>query len=220
MYNAGADPNYMSSPLSSGVAVTVTSNATFSISSPNNSIATAVMIAAPGGSGSSTLTITSVNSFAGTVTLGCGVGPLGANDEPACSFVGGNTVTLTANGTQTKTLMLSTTAASLVPSARPEYGPQPPRLFLITLARMTWIFALTFALAGMFFFGLKRHHLGYLWLAAFLLVAITQWSCAGGHTGSISNNNAGTTTGVYTVTVTGTSGAKTGSPASVFFSLQ
>jgi len=223
MYVAGADPNYASSALSAPVALTVTNTPGFSFSSANNSDANAVAIAAPGGTGTSTVTVTSLNGFAGTVTMTCSVAPAGVTDEPTCSFPGGNSVNLAANGTQTPTVMLSTTATSSLPKP-PVQRPGPMGLPFGVLSLFAWIVAAMLAvLASSLVKPLPERRRGYAWFAVLLLlVTIAAVACsssrsAGGGTG---NNNTGTPTGFYTVTVSGTSGATTGTAGMAVFNLQ
>jgi subtilase family serine protease len=205
---------------SNGMNFTVTSTATFSISSANSSFANAVVIGAPGGSGSSTVTVTSLNSFAGIVTLTCAVAPSGGTDVPTCNFPGGNSVTLAANGTQTPTVMLSTTAAaSLLPKSTPIGHPGPMGLLSTTRSSLAWVFASILAvLAVLFLARVPERRWGYAGLVVLLpLVTIAAVACGSSRGGT---SNPGTTTGIYIVTVSGTSGTTTGTPASVFFNLQ
>ncbi len=221
MYNGGTgvDPNYASSGLSSGVNITVSATPTFSISSPNNSAGNAVAIAAPGGTATSQLTVSSLNSFSGTVTLTCSVTPTGETDEPTCSFPGSNTVNLTANASQMPTVMLNTTAVSFAP--RSPAGTKPT--VLPTTLPFAWIIAvLLAALALLSSAVLPKSRRGYGWLVVLLLAAAgAAVACGSSSSGGGGNNsNPGTTTGVYTVTVSGTSGPTMATPAPVFFNLQ
>ncbi len=222
MYSTGADSNYLSSAVSSPVTIDVTSAATFSISSPNTSPGNPVVITAPGGTGSANLTITSLNSFAGTITLSCSVGPVGDNDEPSCSFPGGNSVTLTANGAKAQTVALSTTASSsLLPNSNSARGPGPKSLLNLVRSPIAWIFALTFAIVLVpTFVRTTERWRSYAVLAVLLVLATLAAVACGSSGGGGGNSNTGTTTGTYVVSVSGTSGSTSGTPVTVYFNLE
>jgi subtilase family serine protease len=152
---------------------------------------------APGGTATSTITVSSSTLYSGTVTLTCALTnyPSGAQYLPSCSN-GSNTVTLSSSSSSgTATVTVSTTAAtaSLAIPKLPGKGRGwegtgggAMLAFLVFLGiparRRSW-----------------RSILGVLVLMAALgsLAA-----CGGGSTGS--TGTSGTTAGTYTFTVTGT----------------
>jgi hypothetical protein len=148
-----------------------------------------------GSSATYTATLTSLNSFAGTVTLTCTGAPLNST----CA-VSPASETLAANGTQSPTVTLTTTARGIL-APRPTSFPLNPRnpinlwawcgLFLALLVpwiasrqrarKLAWSFALVSVLAFSGCSGLPQH---------------------GGGGG-------GAPAGVYTLSITGTSGSLT-----------
>ncbi|MGC2420875.1 MAG: fibronectin type III domain-containing protein [Candidatus Acidiferrales bacterium] len=160
---------------------------------------TTITIAAPGQSGSTTLTFTAANGFSsnGSVTLSssdCSDMP----SESTCSF-NPSTITLTANGTMETTLTVATTSAS---AAIPATGERP--------SRFDWPHApSTIALACIFWIGIHllawggrpRRWGGVLILAALAFgLAFANAGCAG-HVSS-GGGNAGTPVGDTAITVT------------------
>jgi hypothetical protein len=162
------------------------------VNGPNFTIAgSALGAVTQGGSTSSTITVTAVNSYTGTVNFTCAVASVtGGNPAPTCSIP--NAVT---NGAGTSTLTVVTTGGS-----RARIG--SPKIFYAL-----WLPVAGLSLAGMRFttrgargkkpFGILL--LGTMMAALFFLPA-----CGG------SNNTGGggcpgcTPKGTYSVTVTGT----------------
>ncbi|SRR5579884_1625311 len=184
------DVNYASSFMS--VSITVNPDLTLAAAAPS------VIISAPGGSGTDTLTATFASSFSGSAQFTC----TGLPSEAACSFT---PATLSASGNTT--LTIKTTAPSLMapPPAAPKDGPLGFGLFLLALA------ALGAALAALPHRGRRRR------LAAALLLTMAFASCGGGGGGSSSSGGGspitdpGTPPGVYLVGIVATdsSGATT-----------
>jgi subtilase family serine protease len=145
-----------------------------------------------------TLTGTSVSGFAGTVALSCAVTPVSAQ-PPICAVSPGN-LTLTAGGTGTATI--SVTSA----------GPYSSCFTSSVTGRSGWLNGTSgVALAGLLLLVLpvRRRALRGVSLACLLLVGLGLVSGCSGSSTSIACSNvvtAGTTAGTYTVTVTGTSG--------------
>ncbi len=153
----------------------------------------------------STITITPSNGFTGGVTLSTGLasGPSGYNTtyQPAFSF--GSTSPCVVSGTSacTATMTVTTTAATtsgaLGYPRLPWYAPGGP------------------ALAGVLLVLLRKQRRRWLSLLALLTVMTLAGgisSCGGGSSGGSGGaagggGIAGTTSGTYTVTVTGTSGS-------------
>ncbi|MGA8367563.1 MAG: hypothetical protein ACLQMT_08445 [Candidatus Acidiferrales bacterium] len=160
---------------------------------------TTISVTAPGQSGSTTLTFTAENGFSsnGSVALSS-ADCSGLPSESSCSF-NPATITLTADGTATTTLTVSTTAASV---AIPATGERP--------SRFDWPHApSTIALACIFWIGIhllawggkSRRWGGVLILAVFAFAfAIANAGCAG-HVSS-GGGNAGTPVADTAITVT------------------
>jgi len=170
------------------VNVTVTSvggNGTFAL---GNSGTISVNPGATSGN-TSTITVTPSGGFTGTVSLSCAVtsSPSGAIDIPACGFASPS-VMITGATAQTDVLTITTTAATAMNS--------PQKLFWPTAGGAT--------LALLLFFVPRRRN----WLAMLGLLVLfasgVAIGCGGGGGG-----NAGTTSGSYTVSVTGVSGGIT-----------
>jgi pseudomonalisin len=162
-----------------------------------------LVIASPGATTGNTFTITatSLNSFAGTVSLTCAVTDnFGtATDLPTCSLAP-SSVTLTANSTANSVVTIQTTAAQTGSNGH----------------SAKFIFGAGGALACMLLclpLGRKRHRVSVLALLLALMTMSGGLSgCGGGGTPASNTNlsNLGTTLGNYTVTVTGSfSGAAT-----------
>jgi len=144
-------------------------------------------ISAPGGSGTSTITVDGRNGFSGTVTLAC--------TAPSSAFitcsVNPSSVTLssgTASGTAA--LTIKTTAASLNHRDAP-LGP---------------LFEGGAVMAGVFLFGIPacRRRWNTVLTLVMVIFLMAVLGCGGG---SKSGSGSGTPAGNYTVTVTGTSGS-------------
>jgi subtilase family serine protease len=152
---------------------------------------------AHGQAASSTITVTGSGGFAGTVSFACSVSPLPANDPPVC-FFNPSSVALSATvPTATANLRISTTAG-LNSGLPPEKGPKKPG----------WLAASgALAVSCIFLLGVPKRRRSWaatLGLVVLVLLGVTLSSCAG-HGGS-NQINFGTPSGVYTVTVTASSG--------------
>ena len=151
---------------------------------------------APGGTSTSTITVSTTSGYVGTVTLTCSLtsSPAGASDPPSCA-TGGAAVALTSTTTSgTGTVTVSTTAATAA-MKRPHVG--------------GWAEAGSGAvLALLVFFGIPARRRGWrAMLGAFVLLAALGSLAACGSGGSSSGGgggNPGTTAGNYTFTVGGT----------------
>jgi len=122
--------------------------------------ATAVTIATPGSSGTSTVTATATGGYTGVITLTCSVAALSAgSDAPTCA---GSTITIASGATTaTGTITLSTTgtAAAVRRTARADSGIRP------------WIGAGGAALACVLLVGIPARRRGWkAWLGVFLLM--------------------------------------------------
>jgi hypothetical protein len=152
----------------------------------------------------STITVTPLNEFAGTVALSCAITPTAASDPATCSLTPAS-VTLSGTTAQTTTLSVYTTAATSCSAlADPMHRGFP------------WHAAGGAVLACVLLFGIParrrswRTMLGMLALFLTLTGGILACGGGGGGGGSTCNVvNPGTTAGAYTITVTGTSGSST-----------
>jgi hypothetical protein len=152
-----------------------------------------------------TITITPSGAFTGSVALSAMLtsSPAGASDLPTFSFGATSPVSITGATAGTGTLTVITTAATtgaLVQPARPGTRGVP------------WIAAGGAALACVWLFGIParrrwRNLLGVLALLVLLAAGVV--SCGGGSGGGGGGNkgNAGTTPGIYVISVTGTAGS-------------
>jgi hypothetical protein len=159
----------------------------------------------PGGTTTSTITVTPSGSFTGAVTLSATItsAPSGAQNPPTFSF--GSTSPLSINGSSatSATLTISTT-----PTASAALAVPPTR-------GIGWYAACATGLFGVVLFGIpattrkKRTH--WMGLTLLLLIAGVSLGCGGGSTSGngANNSSSGTTPGSYIVTVTGTSGNST-----------
>jgi len=153
---------------------------------------TAIDIPAPGASGTSTITITPSGGFTGTVALSCALatGPSFASDSPACSI--SQPPAIKDTQAVTATLTLSTSPAPNTAARRSLTGlgggAALAAVFLLFVPRRrSW-----------------RAFLGLFMLGAFL-VGVS--GCASKVAVGPYITTGGTTPGVYTLTVTGTSGS-------------
>lgn len=168
----------------------VAPSADFSITGANSTVTS------PGGTGTSTVTITAMNGFTGTVTLTCS--PSSSSAQITCSL---NPTSLdmstgTTNGTKTATLSMVTVADLQVPNPWERRG--------------TWFAATGGLFAAVLLGGVpsRRRWLGIVGL--FIVVAVlTGVACGGGGGSSTQQKSQGTPAGSYTVTVTATSGSTT-----------
>jgi hypothetical protein len=185
------DANYASATGTASVAVTTSY---FALA------ATTPAAIAPGGSATSTVTVSSGTLYSGTVTLTCALTsyPAGAVYAPSCSFTSGSPVTLssgTASGTATATLNTTPTSSELVYPRMPGRG-------------RGWVGAGGGALlAFLLFLGIPARRRSWRQMLGVLVVMAALGSlagCGGGGGGTTPPSNPGTTLGSYVFTVTGT----------------
>jgi subtilase family serine protease len=175
-------------------SLTVTSSLTFTLS------ATTPAAVAPGTSATSTVTVTTTDGYAGTVTLACALTsstPSTVTDAPSCS-IANPTVTLSSNATSgTATISITTTAATTSKLITPH-----PRG-----NGREWM-SEGAVLAILIFLGIPVRRRGWKSILS-AVIAITAlsglagcgnfWEAPGGN-----STATGTTAGTYTFTVTGT----------------
>jgi hypothetical protein len=192
------DSNYSSATGVNSVTVTAAETPTFTV------IGTPVSVSPGATTGNtSTITVTSVDGFTGSVTLTAAIisSPAGAQDLPTLSFVSAGVVNVTPG---TATLTISTTAATSGALARPV---RPGARWYT--ANGTGLVAIAL-LIGIGIGVPTRRHSGRVRLGLLvLLVTLIGGLLACGGSGSGGGGNSGTTPGTYTVTVTGTSGSTT-----------
>ncbi len=152
-----------------------------------------VVISAPGGSGSSSVSVSSSTGFTGSVSLSCSGLPTGAK----CQF---SPATITAPGTlatSSSTITVTTTAAAAA-SLKPGQTHS---------AR--WLFLATFTFASIFLTGVRRRSpLPLLLLPLALLILLP--ACGGGGGGSSTPPPPAVTptpAGTYNIVVSATSGS-------------
>ena len=134
-------------------------------------------------------------------------GPAGAQHPPTFTFGSTNPVSVTGTGAATATLTISTTPASMA-AALPLQRP----------GQANWYATSSAALAVILFSGFAARRRKWLTLIGmFTILAVLTGGLAacgngGGSTG-VGNNDPGTTAGMYTITITGSSGATTATGA-------
>ncbi len=191
-----------------------------------------INISAPGGSENATITVTSLNKFAGSVDFSCAA--VASAPGMTCT-VTPYIVTLTSSGTQTATLTISTTSGSS--GSTPSVKAKLPSVFRQPSNR-SWSFAGLFALTLMVALitlstilvsSPRRRLTATLFLATAALVAAVLVACGGGGAGgggggastppavpaaallpsslTFSSQNVGSKSAAQSVTVTNTGSA-------------
>jgi subtilase family serine protease len=159
-----------------------------------------VLISAPGGSGTGSISVANSTGFSGTITLACS----GLPSEAACSFT---PATITANGTLSETSVLITvTTKAATAMARSQQSPFLPA---------AWIFGFGLLLPGIVVTG-RRHRAQGLFLLLMLVLLVVVPGCGGGGGGGGNHTpppDPGTPTGVSNVVVTATSGSTSSASA-------
>jgi len=147
-----------------------------------------------GGSATSTITITPMNLFNGTVSLSCSSITPAVARAPVCSF----NPSSVANGSGASTLTVSTMAAAATSLAPPSEG----------LFYAIWLAIGGLALLGArFISGWKQ--LLVLPLTGLMLSGLIFLTACGGGSSAPGGGQPGTPTGSYTITVSATSGTLT-----------
>ena len=183
----------------------VTANVTAYVPPPSFALTNSgpITISSPGATTGNTATITVMPSggFTGSVALSAVLAnsPSGATDPPTFSFGTTSPVSITGASNGTGTLTVSTTAATTAALVRPNGRGVP------------WYAAGGAAFACLLFFGIParrrrwRSMLGTVVLLAFLALGVV--SCGGKSSSNNNSGSPGTTTGAYSITVTGTAGS-------------
>ena len=166
----------------------------------------AVTISAPGGSGTSTITVSSSTGFSGTVNLSCALTPPSTTAQVSCAFTAptaGATTSVSLSGSSTSataTLSVATVAAHAVKvnSADARHS-------------FRWFTGLGTLAAGIFLIplpGRRRRWMGLTGLLFCVFLAAGA-GCGGGSSSGSTNSQSspGTPTGNYVITVTASSGS-------------
>jgi hypothetical protein len=173
------------------IAVTVTPPASYSLSAPSTGNPSTV---APGGTSTAAVTVTSANSYTGSVTLLCTVTSTVTftPSQATCSFGNTSPVAVTTSG-GTGTVTFSTVSSSAM-----------------MLRRSNGFYALWLPLPGLALIGLagsrgsrRKKLLGLLLLWIVLAALIILPACASGSSGGGGGGSSGTPAGTYTLTITG-----------------
>jgi hypothetical protein len=157
--------------------------------------ATAPSAVNPGGSATSTVTVTSDGVYSGTVAMTCSLAssPSGAQDVPTCSISSGSSLTFDATHTTgTATLNILTTA------------PSSASLDRRGLPGLTGAGGAVLAL--LVFIGIPARRRAWRAMLGLLVLiaALSSLSACGSHnSGGGGGGSTGTTAGNYTFTVTG-----------------
>ena len=194
-------PDAQSSP----VFYSATNTATVTVGMPSFTITGTSIYVIPGATSgnTSTITVASVLDFTGSVLLSAAIttSPASSQYPPTLNFGSVNPVSITSGESASELLTISTkapTTAALIPVKRPA---------------VPWYTAGGATLACFLFFAIPKRRrwrtiLGMLALLATLAGGVL--SCGGGgNTGGGGGGNSGTTTGIYTISVTGASGTTT-----------
>ena len=202
-----------SAATSNSAKVTVTgtsSSATFVLTPPPPVVSPTTI--APGATSTATVTVSSANGYAGTVTLTCALtSPTSLTNPPTCSATSGSPVTLSSTITiGTATITVSTTAASSAALAYPKLPGKSSGLFGAGGGAL---------LAMVLFFGIPARRRSWRSMLGILLLMATLGSLAACGSGSTTTtpSNPGTSAGTYSFTVTGTGNDTNKTTATVTF---
>ncbi len=160
--------------------------------------ATAPTAVSPGSSGTSTVTLTSLNGYSSSVSLSCSVSGTGS-PAPTCSFSPTSAMPAASPGT-TSTLTIATTGSSAAMFR--------PSKFLYAM----WLPVAGFSLMGMGFSSARssrKKMLGFVMIGMVMTALFLMPACGGGSSGGGGGGGGGgctgcTPAGTYTVTITGT----------------
>jgi Beta-propeller repeat len=162
--------------------------------------ATAPTAVSPGSSGTSTVTLTSLNGYNSSVSLNCSVSGTGS-PAPACSASSFNPGSVTpANPAASSTLTITTTGSSAAMFR--------PSKFLYAM----WLPIAGFSLMGMGFSSARSRRkklLGFLMIGMVMTALFLMPACGGSSSNTGGGGGGGgcsgcTPAGTYTVTITGT----------------
>ena len=187
-----------------GHSTSAVTTAAYTIQLPAGTFAiggTAVTMTAGAATGNtSTITITPSAGFKGAIGLSGAItaSPAGAQDVPTLSFGSTSPVQISGSSAATATLTVTTTAAGSAALAVPNLTGR--RRFVLGGAALACMLLLPFPT--------RRRSRAMLGLIALLTILVGgAVACGSNVTRNVVANNIGTTPGVYTIAVTGTSGA-------------
>jgi pseudomonalisin len=190
---------YTSASGTTTVTVTMPNNASFGVDGTKLSLTKGAT-----GGNSSTVTVTPTNGFVGAVALAAAItgSPAGAQNLPTLSF--GSTSPVTVAGLNPGTAKLTITTVYSASGAL-IYPPRPEARWYATGGA-------ALACILLFCIPVRRRSWQTIIGSLMLLVALTGCvlACGGGGSGSDGGGgtgNSGTTSGVYTITITGTAGS-------------
>ena len=150
----------------------------------------AIMIASPSASGVSTIIVTPVAGFTGSVALSCAVSSTTGTAAPTCSVTSPVNITGTTPGTATLTVNTTPTSAAMA----------LPKLRLLPIGGGAALAALL-----LFAFPVKRRRIQTLLGALVLMVGLgLSAGCGSSSTTTAPTKNPGTAAGAYIVTVSAT----------------
>ncbi len=184
---------------STGLTTAISSTSVTIVLGPSFTIAGTAVKVLPGATtaNTSTITITPVDGFTGSVTLAAALAG-SANDPPTLSFGSTSPVTISGTTAGTATLTVLTTAPTVAALAYPQ-GQKTP-----------WYVPGGATLAVLLLFGVPKRRRGWRTMLGMLLFLVVLMGgavgCFGGGSSSTGTSNPGTTAGIYTIIVTGTSG--------------
>lgn len=171
---------------------------TINLSPPSFIVSGTSVTVTPGATtgNTSTITLTPLGGFIGTISLSCAISPAAASDPATCGIPA--SVSIGGSSAQTTTLTVNTTAATSA---------------LNQSRKSSWRSAGGAALACTLLVGIParrrrwRNIVGMLGLLFCIIAGVVACgSSSGGGGGGGGGGNSGTSAGTYTVTVTGTSG--------------
>jgi hypothetical protein len=157
-----------------------------------------VSIAAPGGSGTSSVSVSYSSGFSGTITLACS----GLPSEATCAFTPATITPGATASTTTSTITVTTTAATALAGSR-------RRIFFPA----SWAMGVGLVFSMICMSG-KQRRVRALFLLLVLTLLVVVPACGGGGGGSSTKTpppNVGTPAGTSNVTVTATSGTNVSS---------
>jgi hypothetical protein len=184
--NYSGDVSFNPSSTTQSQSFTITSGFYAAIPSAQST----VVITAPGGSGTSSISVSNSTGFTGTIALACS----GLPSEAACLFAPATIVTNGTANTSTATITVTTTAATTSHSQQRMDSPA------------TWMIGMGLLLGSVLLSGKGQRGHGLILLLTLMLLVVVP-GCGGGSGNSGPPPTTGTPVGQSTVVVTATSGS-------------
>jgi hypothetical protein len=152
-----------------------------------------ITVSAGSVSGNTTfITVTPLNGFTGTVALSCAITPAAPSDPATCSIPA--SVTISNSTAQVTTLAVNTTAPTFISGA---------------ISTPSWMAVSAAAFPCILLVGISTRRRRWQSVLAVLVLFGITCGLASCSSSTSAGNTPGTTGGIYTITVTGTSGAIT-----------